>query len=159
MKIGIIVYSETGHTLSVVKKLEERLAAGGKVAALEQVTVAGGRKQGSREFALEAQPDVGAYDVIVFASPVEAFSLCPVMNRYLKQTGSMEKKKVVFLVTQQLPYPWLGGHRAVRQMREICRAKGATVCGSGVVNWSRKDRDRQIGEVVETLSAAIGACE
>jgi len=41
MNIGIIVYSQTGNTLSVAKKLEERLSAAGHSVNLEQVTVAG----------------------------------------------------------------------------------------------------------------------
>jgi uncharacterized protein (UPF0261 family) len=44
-----------------------------------------------------------------------------------------------------------GENRAIGQMRRICEAKGATVCGTGVVNWSRKRREQQIAEVVDRL--------
>jgi len=152
MNIGIIVYSQTGNTLSVAKKLEERLSAAGHSVNLEQVTVVGGRKPGDRDFQLEALPDVGRYDTIVFGAAVEAFSLSPVMTRYLKQVGSLQGKKVACLVTQFFPYPWMGGNRAIRQMRKLCEAKGATVLGSGVVNWAKSRREKTTTRAIDRLS-------
>jgi len=152
MNIGIIVYSQTGNTLSVAKKLEERLSAAGHSVNLEQVTVAGGRKQGDRDFQLEALPDAGRYNALVFGAAVEAFSLSPVMTRYLKQVGSLQGKKVACLVTQFFPYPWMGGNRAIRQMRKLCEAKGATVLGSGVVNWAKSRREKTTTEAIDRLS-------
>ena len=152
MNIGIIVYSQTGNTLSVAKKLEERLAAAGHSATLEEVTVAGGRKSGDRDFRLEALPDAGRYDAIVFGAAVETFFLSPVMTRYLKQVGSLQGKKVACLVTQFFPYPWMGGNRAIRQMRKLCEAKGATVLGSGVVNWAKSRREKTTTRAIDRLS-------
>jgi len=152
MNIGIIVYSQTGNTLSVAEKLEERLAAAGHSVALEQVTVAGGRKSGDRDFKLEALPDVKPYDALVFGAAVEAFSLSPVMTSYLKQVGSLQGKKVACLVTQAFPYPWMGGNRAIRQMRKLCEAEGATVLGSGVVNWAKSRREKTTTEASDRLS-------
>jgi flavodoxin len=37
MNIAIVVYSRTGHTLSVARKLEERLTADGQTVTLEQL--------------------------------------------------------------------------------------------------------------------------
>jgi len=152
MNIGIVVYSQTGNTLSVAKKLEERLAAVGHSVRLEQVTVVGERKQGDKEFQLETSPDVGQYEALVFGSAVEAFSLSPVLTEYLKQIGSLEGKKVACLVTQFFPYPWMGGNRAIRQMRKLCKAKGATVLGSGVVNWAKCRRDKTTARAIDRLS-------
>jgi hypothetical protein len=73
------------------------------------------------------------------------------MKSCLAQLPSLQGKKVACLVTHFFPFAWLGGNRAIRQMTRLCEAKGATVCGSGIVNWSRKDRDRQIGQVVDRL--------
>jgi flavodoxin len=152
MNIGIIVYSQTGNTLSVSKTLETKLAAAGHTVALEQVTVAGGRKQGDREFRLESLPDVGQHDALVFASYVEAFSLCAVMARYLRQIESLDGKRVACLVTQQFPYPWMGGNRAVGQMRKLCKSKGATIVGSGIVNWAKSKREKTTAAAIDRLS-------
>jgi len=152
MNIGIVVYSWSGNTLSVAKKLEERLATVGHSVRLEQVTVVGKRKQGDKEFQLETVPEVAPYDALVFGSAVEAFSLSPVLREYLKGIGSLERKKVACLVTQFFPYPWMGGNRAIRQMRKLCGSKGASVVGSGVVNWAKCRRDKTTARAVDWLS-------
>ena len=155
MNIGIIVYSQTGHTLEVCEKLKERLIGEGHSVALEQVTVVGGRTPKTKEFELEAKPNVENYDAIVFASYVEAFSLCAVMARYLKAIGSLEGKQVACLATQQFPYPWMGGSRAIKQMKALCRSKGATVQVTGIVNWAKSRREATMESAVAQLSKAF----
>ena len=152
MNIGIIVYSQTGNTLSVAKKLEEKLSSAGHSATLEQVKVVGERNQGDRNFQLETLPDTGPYDALVFGSAVEAFSVSLVLTTYLKQIESLQGKKVACLVTQFFPYPWMGGNRAIRQMRKLCEAKGATVCGLGIVSWMRSRREKTTTKTVDQLS-------
>ena len=82
----------------------------------------------------------------------EAFSLTPVFSRYLGQIASLQGKKVACLITQQFPYPWLGGNHAIRQMRKACRAKGASVCGTAIVNWAQSRREKTIADAVERLA-------
>jgi len=74
------------------------------------------------------------------------------MTRYLKQVGSLQGKKVACLVTQFFPYPWMGGNRAIRQMRKLYEAKGATVLGSGVVNWAKSRREKTTTRAIDRLS-------
>jgi len=152
MNVGIIVYSWSGNTLFVAKKLEERLSATGHSVNLKEVKLTQERKQGERKFQLEVLPDVEPYEALVFGSAVEAFSLSPVLTEYLKRIGSLEGKKVACLVTQFFPYPWMGGNRAIRQMRKLCKSKGATVVGSGVVNWAKRRREKTTAAAVERLS-------
>ena len=155
MNIGIVIYSWSGNTLSVAKKLEERLSAAGHSVNLQEVKLTQERKQGAREFQLEVSPDVGPYEAVVFGAAVEAFSLSPVLTKYLKQIGSLEGKKVACLVTQQFPYPWMGGNRAIRQMRRLCQSKGATVVGSAVVNWAKSHRERTTAAAIERLTQVL----
>jgi len=152
MNIGIIVYSQTGNTLSVAQKLEKKLSLAGHTVTLKQVKVVGERIRGDRDFQLETLPDAGPYDALVFGSAVEGFSLSPVLTTYLNQIESLQGKKVACLVTQLFPYPWMGGNRAIRQMERLCTSKGATVCGSGVVNWMRLRREKTTTKAVDRLS-------
>jgi flavodoxin len=148
----MILYSQTGHTLSVAKKLQEKLSAAGHSVTLERVEVVGDVAPGqAAEF--KTVPDASKYEALVFGSPVQAFSLSQVMVEYLKQMASLQGKKVACLITQAFPFPWLGGNRAVRQMTQACESKGATVCGSGIVNWMKKSREQQIVEVVDLLGS------
>jgi NAD(P)H dehydrogenase (quinone) len=151
MKIGIIVYSQTGNTFAVAEKLKQKLAAAGHAANVERLTTVGGVQKDARNIRIEKLPDLGAYDALVFAAPVQAFSLAPAMAVYLKQLPSLGGKKVVCFVTKGLPFAWTGGNRAIKQMKNSCEAMGGMVCGTGIVYWSNKGRENHIDDVVEKL--------
>ena len=155
MEIGIIVYSQTGHTLEVCEKLKDRFIGEGQSVSLERVTVVGERVSGARSFELQNRPDPSPFDAIVFASYVEAFSLCSVMEQYIRDLESLEDKKVACLVTQQLPYAWMGGRRAIRQMTSLCGSKGAVIRAGAVVNWAQSRRNQSIETSVAQLSKAL----
>ena len=154
MNIGILGYSQTGNTLSVAERLAERLTSGGHTAAIERVTLQGEPKPGTPAVLLNA-PDPAGYDALVFASPVQAFSLAQAMKDYLTQVEGVSGKPVVLFSTQHLRHAWLGGNKAIRQMTALCEAKGGRICGSGGVGWSRKDREARIAELLDRLSGAI----
>jgi len=152
MNIGIILYSETGNTYSVSQKLKEKLVKSGHSVNIERLKVIGKIHPSTKDVKFETLPNIEPYDALVFGSPVQAFSLSSAMTAYLLQLKPLKDKKVAFLVTQFFPFPWLGGNRAIGQMKKIVESKGATVCGTAVVNWSKPSREKQITEMVEKLS-------
>ena len=152
MNIGVIVYSKTGNTLSAAQKLQEKLVAEGHAVNIEQITIAGGDSPGKKDFQFTAVPDPDPYEAVIFGAPVHAFSLCPVMEDYLKQLTSLQGKKVAFLVTKQLPFNWTGGNRTVGQMKKLCEDKGAEVLGSGIVICSESRRDATMKSALGSLS-------
>jgi len=152
MKIGIILHSQTGNTYSVSLKLKDKLITAGHSVNIERLKVVGEVRSGTKDVKFEMLPDTEPYDVLVFGSPVQAFSLSSVMASYLTQIVSLQDKKVALLVTQFFPFPWMGGNRTAGQMKKICESKGAAVCGAEIVNWSNPSREKRITEVVEKLS-------
>jgi flavodoxin len=152
MKIGLIVYSHTGNTLSVAKKLEEALHKAGHNVTLSRVEPVNDNPQAKGPIELKSAPDVSPFDVVIFASPVRGFSLAMPMKTYLEQIAGLNDKKVYCYVTQQLKKPWLGGNHAVKQIKAVCNTKGGDILKSGVINWSAKIRDQQINTVVQELS-------
>lgn len=151
MKIGIIVYSQTGNTYSVVSKLKEKLGNSATVLRLETVGEVKPSKIKIKEF-----PKVDKYGVLILAAPVQAFSLCIPMLTYLNGLDSLKNKKVGLVVTQGFPYAWMGGNRAIRQMINICKLKGATIIGTGIVNWLSKKREDMINTVIDDFSSLLG---
>ena len=151
MNIGIILYSQTGNTLSVAQKLQEKLTAAGHSATIEQIEVAGEIAPG-QAVQFKTTPDPTPYEALVLGGPVQAFSLNQATKEYLKQCAPLEGKSVACLVTQAFPYAWMGGNRAARQMRALVEGKGGTTIGNGIVNWMRKTREQQIQEVTDKLS-------
>jgi len=152
MKIGLVVYSWSGHTKQVFERLRDALSAKGRNASIVEVEVLGERPQGSRTFQLPDPDDLSAYDALVFGAAVEAFSLSPVMAEYLRRAVGLGGKKVACLVSQQFPFAWMGGNRALRQMSKACKAQGASVIGSAVVHWTSSKRESSIAAAVERIS-------
>ncbi len=149
MKVGIIVYSQSGNTLLVAQRLKKAFEEKGHTVSLEKVEASGEGANPKLIFA----PDVSPYDLIVFASPVHAFSLAPAMKLYLSQLQDLKGKIVYSFVTQQLKKDWMGGNHAIKQMKSACREKGAEVIMDSIVHWSSNEREGQIEALTKKLSA------
>jgi len=155
MKIGIFVHSKTGNTYSVAQKLKDKLLSLRHFVAVEKIIAEDDDQPDASKIVLKSAPGTQGYDVLILGAPVRAFSLSPVMRSYLTGIESLEGVRVFCFVTQQLPYPWLGGNRSIRQMRELLSAKGALILGSGMINWSGKKREDQIDSLVQSAAGAI----
>ena len=148
MKIGIIVYSQTGHTLSVANRLKEELEC-----SIEEVKANRDMKN-PNVFEITNSPDISKYDLLIFGSYIEAFSLNPVMKKYLESIKINDKKCLCF-VTHQLPKAWMGGNRGIKQMTKIL---GDNVLGTKVINWGNKDREEEINSLVSEFNEKIKGC-
>ena len=151
MNIGIIVYSLTGHTLTVATCLKEKLATDGHSVTLERVETVGPAKPQFENADLKSKPVLDAYDALVFACPVRGGTIPPPMKRYLEQIPSLRDKQVACLVTHFFKREW-GANQVLASMRELCESKGATVLGVDEVRWFSLRRKEQIAQVVEDLS-------
>lgn len=151
MKIGIVVYSKTGNTMSVAQKIKQELFVAGHSVDLEQVTAVSEDPKSVAEVQLKNIPDISGYDVLIFGSPVHAFSLPFIMKAYLAQVTSLKGKKVGCFVTQQFPFAWMGGNNAINQMKKACQSKEGNVFDTGVVNWGHKQREAKISDVTKKM--------
>lgn len=154
MKIGIILHSQTGNTLQVGEKLLEKLRNDGHNVTLlrmqnRQNTDATKRQ---KEVNLDCMPEVAGYDALIFGGWVEAFQLCSGLTMYLNQLAKIETNNVSCFVTQHFPFRWMGGNNALAKMASILAIKGVKVRASGVVNWSNKQKEKQIDALVELFS-------
>lgn len=160
MNIGIFVHSLTGNTYSVVERLARNLAAQGHEVHIQRLTPIGGEKtnvSNPSQIELDAPVDTSSFDFVVFAGPVRGFSQSPVMAKCLSVADSLAHKRVACLVTQQLSKPWMGGNRAIKQMRQRCEDKGGIVVATGIVNWKNKQRERLIKDAIDSIERAIGS--
>lgn len=155
MKIGIIIHSHTGNTLSVGERLKESLAAGGHTVQLERVTAVNEDPNSREPVRLKSIPDIVQYDAVILGAPVRAFSLSPVMKAYLSQMTKLSGKKICCFVTEYFPKPWMGGNRSIKQMIRAIEQKGGKVASAGVVNWSAKAREEQINELGSGLKNSL----
>jgi flavodoxin len=138
MKIGMVVYSKTGHTQSVAAALQSRLAAGGHEVALLQLG--------------QTAVDLTPYDGLIFCSPVHGGQPAAEMIACLEGAPSLQDKTVACLVTGFFPAN-LGRNQALAQMQARCEARGGAVAGQASVGWFSLTRRPQIADAVETLAA------
>jgi NAD(P)H dehydrogenase (quinone) len=153
MKIGIIVHSQTGHTLSVAQKLQEKLTAGGHSASIEQISPVDPKQTDPKKIQIEKLPDLSKYDALAFGAPVQAFSLSPVMKVYMGQLPSLSNKKITLFTTKRLSILWTGGKQAISKMKKSCETKGGNVVGTGIIVWSGTEIEKRVADTVEKLSA------
>lgn len=153
MKIGIIVYSQSGHTLTVAEQLVQTMRSEDCEAVIREIKAAQTEQKGppNANPELIQIPDITEYDIVIFGSPVQGFSLALPMVAYLRQIPSLQGKKVACFATQHLKHAWMGGNRAIQQMKAACAEKNGDASISGIVHWSSPKREEQIKELVDTL--------
>ncbi len=154
MKIGIVVHSQTGHTLSVAENLKNKLESAGHSVNIERLTPVDPEQADPKKVRLEKLPDLSAYDALILAARVQGFSASPVMKAYLPQLPLLNGKKVACFVTKALPLDATGGNQAISLMKSAVESKGGTVVGTGIVHWSG-GREKKIEELVERLGKAF----
>lgn len=154
MKTGIIIYSQTGNTNAAAEKIKIKLIAGGHSVEIEKIEIEGEIKPEMDDIVFKSVPETEKYDAIVFGSPVQSFSLNPVMKNYLDQLHSLKGKKIACFVTKGLPGRFTGGNQAIRTMLAVCEEKGGTVQETGVVVWSGS-REETIKGIAEKIGKSF----
>ncbi len=140
MKIGIVVYSQTGHTLSVASKLAEKLASLGHETSLKRLE--------SEDFKIDE------FETFIFCSPVHGGEPAQQMKDYINRIPSLEGKKAACLVTGVFPAN-MGRNKTLESMKRLCESKGATVCGVASVGWWSLKRSVHIREAVESIASCF----
>lgn len=152
MNIGIIIYSHSGHTLSVGEKIKEALLAQGHLVRLEKICAENEDPQSKDRIRLTVIPDITPYDAVIFGAPVQGAQLSPIMREYLAVLPALQGRKAACFVTQQFKIKWMGSTRAVKQITRAAEQKGISITASGIVQWSSDAREEQICQVVDSMS-------
>lgn len=155
MKIGIIIYSQTGNTLKVAKEIETKILLDKRDVTIEQIFLLDKTLPRKDPFVFNNIPSLDKYDVIIFGSYVEAFMLNPVMIAYLDQLNNIKNKPVYCFVTQHFPYPWMGGNNAIKKMKKILNSKGALIQLTDVINWKNKNRFIKINSLADKITNSL----
>jgi len=152
VKIGLIVFSQTGNTRGVSNKIAGKLSSAGHDVKIEEISIEGKTPAQPGQFKLINVPDINNYEAVIFGAPVQAFSLNPVMKEYLEQVESLANKNVACFVTKQIPLLWFGGTGSIATMRNICKEKGANILGTEIVVWAEAKRNRSIENCINNIS-------
>lgn len=154
MKIGMIVHSETGHTMGVAQAISEQLRAEGHAVEILSVVAKSKRPWKEQVPSLQETPDPHGYDVLVMGAPVWGFCLSQVMKEYLYAIRPLKVERLVLFSTGALPR-FFGGKRAMKQMASILKAPDDRVVFAGAARFPRRKRPRYIEEVVDNAVKAV----
>lgn len=151
MRIGLFIHSRTGNTGLVAERLRESLEASGHRAVIYDVKPSEGTEDRPDTMRFTGVPDLTEFNGVIFGAPVHAFSLSPVMTAFIRVLPSLHGVIAGGFVTQAFPFPWMGGRRALGQMRNLVESRGGALLGAGVVNWVESRRERLTVETVREL--------
>ncbi|NMC57454.1 MAG: flavodoxin family protein [Eubacteriaceae bacterium] len=156
MKIGIIIFSQTGNTLYVADSLKIRLNNMGQDVEIEKVEQVDVNNRDPKKIEIKSMPKLNVYDVLIFASPVQAFSLAGVFKDYLQKIDLINGIPSFCFVTKGINSKGFGGNKAIKTMNDIITEKGGTVKSTAIICWKNKDiRNLQTAMMIEDFSKQI----
>jgi len=148
MKIGIIYYSETGHTLQACEALKTKFEELGHSVDLKAVTVIDIKTDKT----LKDCPEVLNYDLIIFGTPVQGFSLPIPMAEYLKKIHLPLNQKIGVLITQYFKVSWLGANHTIRQLLNAIEISKPDLYAYSIIHWSSKRRLDQLTKAIDKFA-------
>ncbi len=147
MKIGIIVYSETGNTIFVAERLKENFIKEKYEVDIKAIEKLDSAIKDPNKIIIKDIPDLDCYDVLIFGAPVHGFTLAPAFKAYLKKLPSIKEKIVYCYVTKALPTKRFGGLKAIKIMEESILSYGGMLKKTAIINW--KKHQTQIPNLIE----------
>jgi menaquinone-dependent protoporphyrinogen IX oxidase len=143
---SIVIYSKTGNTLHVAKRLiqKENIPLLQVVPEVDDPNLA--------HPVLKDRPQLYAFDHVIIGSPVHGFSLAKVMQVYLMQTD-FTGKTIDLFVTHFFPFAWMGGNRTLSQMKSMIEAQGGRVRFMTSINWKNRNRENDIENLILRYTA------
>lgn len=153
MNIGLVVYSKTGHTYEVATKLNEMFVELGHNTTIERLVPKDYNEYNINKIELNETSDLSSYDLIVFASPVNAFRLAVCMKKYMMSVPPIKVPTICF-VTKALPFKWTGGNSAIKTMKSHINSSGGNVLKSDIIVWN-KNRNNKIDQFVQDIKQEV----
>jgi len=141
MKSVILYYSRTGKTRFLAEKLRDELGADlVEIKDLKKRVGLSGFVGGVRDARLglktEVAPssfDLSNYELVIFGTPVWAYSPTPAVSTFLDKCNLVNKKVILFVTSRGVGY-----RHAIDILRGKVEAKGGKLVGVGSVNtWFR----------------------
>ena len=152
MKIGLILFSHTGHTKRVGERAATRLRNDGhevNFILLETLEPINFRAD---EMALKSVPEISDFDALVLGTPVHGGRMSAPMRYFLNQTPSMNGISIVLFATNFFRSSW-GATQTLQTLRKMCEEKGAHYLGAVDIQWFSFYRNLNIKRAVDKMSA------
>ncbi len=137
MRVGIVVHSETGHTILLARVVADKLRKAGHDVDISLLRARTKIKPGMHKVELRKVPDALSFDILLIGGPVWAFNSSPAVSAYLDtiKDDSLENRLCLSFVTMGLPLHVLNGNRALGEMEKKLARKGGRVLAGHAMHW------------------------
>jgi len=160
MKIAIVFYSFSGNTRNLARFIQESFS--GHAAELVDLKLAKEEKnflKQCRDAAFKKRPELAGsafnpekFDLIVFASPVWAYTFTPALRSVLSKIDNLSNKKAAVVLTCG---SGAGTKKALQELENMLKQKGANVVFTGVVHGHKCTRAAYLNEQLKDLFSKI----
>jgi NAD(P)H dehydrogenase (quinone) len=158
MKIGIIIYSMSGHTVTIAKAIAERFRKENHDVDIKLLMVTGMTHPGSKRFSICNMPEseeIDEYDALVFGGPVWLFKASPVILKFIGWLEKLDGKSVTCFVTQLSPWPSFGGYQALKSMNDRLKASGGAILPGESIQYFFGSNKQKLNDTLERIYGKI----
>lgn len=154
MKIGIIVYSRSGHTELVADRISEKLSDAGHDVEIKRLEPLEPVKVSVRQAVLKSIPAIRGYDILIIGSPVQGGAPAAPVLEFLNRVPSMKEKRTVIFATHFFRREW-GAVQSLAILKDLCESKGARILSLEDIRWFAFDRNQEIDWLGDRISSLI----
>ncbi len=155
MKIGIVIYSQSGTTAKVARILATALTGKGHDVDTTLLRTIGKVKPRSTDFELRNPPAIDEFDAIVIAGPVWAFTIDSVILKYVRGLGKLSGKKALCYIVKGLPFFWTGGVQARKAIEAELSLSDATLLPGTIIHRWKTGSDKTLQPFIEQMVASL----
>lgn len=131
MNVAIVIYSKTGTTFNVSRKIASLLTDAKINCDIIRLESKDNLRPRMKNVAISTKVDLGGYDTVIFGTPVWAFTAAPVVPALLHSKPDLKGKNVINFITMGFPFKFLGGNSAQALIDTLASACGANVIPKG----------------------------
>jgi flavodoxin len=155
MKIGIVVHTVSGHTLTFAQRIRDKLVEKGHEVDLAGLKVIGAPRigfLGGGRFSIKSPPELDEFDAVLIGAPVWGFGPSTVIMKYLQEDVSKLKgKRALAFVTMGA----CGGKKSIQLMNDELEAAGADVLEGEALVYFLKVNHEKMNEAVGRICERI----
>ncbi len=156
MKVGIFVYSQSGHTALFTRAIADALREAGVECDIELISPYGIPKPWTGKITFRKIPEVKEYDVLLFGAPVWFFGVSKVLRKFFAEMDSIKGKTVLPFVTCGFSASF-GARRALVQIENEVSFLQADILEGEVLpflfSFTNKEKMREaVGRIVNKIN-------
>lgn len=150
MKVNMVLYSHTGHTMRVGERISQVLHSNGIEVLINRLETVERLNFQALSVRTKEIPLIEGYDVIILGTPVHGGRMSAPLRFFIDETPSFENIPFIVFATHLFRRGW-GGTQTIQSVRKLCEGKGGIFLGAADVKWLSFFRGQEITRAVDDV--------